>query len=258
MKIQNIDNKLFINEQEFVGYKIIKELKPGANGLVFVVFNESLKRSEVLKIWLTQRDNDKRDKIKQGLLEAQKLAKVDGNNSVTIFSAKIFNDVLVATMEYFESETLEDFIRGKGQILICQVLRIYLNAIEETSTPDTFHGDAHDKNVLVRIKQTKHDKEIELKLCDYGTSIFSGKESSFERHWKKVKETINKCTKDMTGYQDAQLLLNSFENNTSSTLNKIKKEIKAGQFEHYDPRIFTAPYSDYLEYLEFAAEPNVT
>lgn len=99
----NIGGKIIINDKEFVGYEVIRPLESGANGVVFVVII-TLERLEVLKIWLTKRNIDKRDKIKQGLLESQKLAKIEGINAVQIFTAKVFEGLLIATMEYFEAQ----------------------------------------------------------------------------------------------------------------------------------------------------------
>lgn len=65
-----------------------------------------------------------------------------------------------------------------------------MNAIVQTTTEATRHGDAHAKNVLVYEVATKYEKQLKIKLCDFGTSLYSGKEASEQRHWRIVRETI--------------------------------------------------------------------
>jgi RIO-like serine/threonine protein kinase len=57
---------------------------------------------------------------------------------------------MVATMEYFNGKTLNDFIIGRNAKQVCNILQYYLYAIEQTSKIDIFHGDAHENNVLIR------------------------------------------------------------------------------------------------------------
>lgn len=117
---------------------------------------------------------------------------------------------------------------------------------------DTFHGDAHEKNVLVRIKKIDYENVLELKLCDFGTSAFSGKDQSFERHWRIVRETVLNCTSKMEAVDYGLQVLIKCEEQIQVMQNKMKNEIENGKVDFYDARIFTAPYKDYLEWLEFA------
>jgi serine/threonine protein kinase len=55
-------NKLFINDDEFNNYDIVKEIGRGANGIVFLAKNLTLAREEALKIWYKQNSSDKRDR----------------------------------------------------------------------------------------------------------------------------------------------------------------------------------------------------
>ncbi|WP_017209341.1 protein kinase domain-containing protein [Clostridium beijerinckii] len=250
MEIKVENSKLLIGDREFNNYKIKEEIGGGANGIVYLVRNLTLQRDEALKVWIKRKRVDNRDKVEQGLYEAQKLARVNGNNAVQIYSAQEFNGFFVATMEYFKGQTLKEFIAGKNAKQICKILRYYLEAIEETSTIDTFHGDAHENNILIRESIIDYENVIELKLCDFGTSIFSGKDRSVERHWKIVRETILKCTNGMQLYNESLELLKDFEKSLLDVQRKMMDEISSGKVEFYDARIFTAPYKDYLEYLE--------
>lgn len=251
MEIKVENNKLIIGNDEFCNYEIKKEIGKGANGIVYLVRNLTLERDEALKVWTQRKEVDTRDKLEQGLYEVQKLARVNGNNAVQIFSAQKFNGHMVATMEYFKGQTLKDFIIGKNTKQICNILRHYLDAIEQTSKLDTFHGDAHENNVLIREAIIDYENTIELKLCDFGTSVFSGKVKSFERHWRVVRETMLKCTNGMNSFDYSLDLLDDFEKLILDTKRRMMNEIKVGKVNLYDARVFTAPYKDYLEYLEY-------
>ena len=94
------DSRLFVDGQELKNYKINKELGQGANGIVYRATNTKLQREEAVKVWRTTNDRDRRDKLEQGLLEAQKLAQVSYEYAVAIYSAFELGGLLLATMEY--------------------------------------------------------------------------------------------------------------------------------------------------------------
>lgn len=250
MEIYIENSKLYVGGIEFNNYSIIEEIGRGANGIVYLAKNLILEREEALKIWIKQNDLDNRDKLKQGLYEVQKLAKVNGNNAVQIYNAQIFNEHMIASMEYFNGSALNNFIADKNAKQTCDILKYYLEAIEQTSNMETFHGDAHGNNVLIRINKSRFEQTIELKLCDFGTSFFSGKEKSFERHWRVIRNTILNCTKKMHSFKTAEKYLESLEKRSSKTQKSMIDDILEGTSEFYDARIFTAPYKDFLEYLE--------
>lgn len=56
----------------------------------------------------------------------------------------------------------------------------------------------------------------------------------------------------MIGYETAQNLLKDFEEIIIPTQKQMKDDMKNGRIDLYDPSAFTAPFKDYLEYLEFA------
>lgn len=250
MEIKVENSKLFIGDHEFNNYEIEREIGKGANGIVFLVKNLILGRDEALKIWIKRKTLDDRDKLKQGLYEVQKLARVNGNNAVQIYSAQEINGHMVATMEYFNSQTMKDFIIGKNPLQICAILRNYLDAIEKTSNFDTCHGDAHENNVLIQEKKIRYENTIELKLCDFGTSVFSGKGRSFDRHWRVIRETVLRCTKNMQSAEYALQLLNDWQESMLVSQRNMMDKFKTGESDFYSASIFTAPYHDYLEYLE--------
>ncbi len=111
-KIKIEDNRIFINDVVFPNYSVIKYLGGGKNGIVYLVKNDILLREEALKIWI-KNNEDKRDKMQQGLLETQKLSKINGKHSIQIYNASVFENHILANMEYFEGQTLKDFIKDK-------------------------------------------------------------------------------------------------------------------------------------------------
>jgi serine/threonine protein kinase len=190
-------DRLFVKGQPFENFKVIEEVGSGANGVVYRATNEFLQREEAIKVWRSLKPDDPRDKLEQGLREAQKLASAHADHAVAIYAARQIGGVFVATMEYVQGHTLEWHRLNSEPFIRCQLARLYLEAIIQTSTASSRHGDAHEKNVLVYDASTKYEKMLKLKLCDFGTSLYSGKEASEQRHWRIVRETILRLTQDI-------------------------------------------------------------
>lgn len=243
------NERLFIGDKVFRSHKIIKELGRGANGVVFLAQNTTLEREEAIKVWLKLRSTDRRNKLKQGLREAIKLARVNGNNAVQIYSAQIVGGAVVATMEYIDGETLEKFCeRNKDPIARLWAAWMYLGIIEKTTTPETCHGDPHWGNVLVfKESKDKYHEQMRMKLCDFGTSIYSTKATSQTRHWRLVKETVLRVTEILEGRDQALQNLQQFEESIRTTINMMIDN--ADKFTAKDfAQVRMAPLRDYLDY----------
>jgi serine/threonine protein kinase len=181
------EGRLIVGGQEFKNYQILEKLGDGANGVVYRALNTILQREEAIKVWRTRNSRDVRNKVEQGLREAQKLARVSPQFAVTVYSAQEFGGTFLATMEYVEGKTLEWHQKNSDLSLRIRLAEVYLNSIVQTTTESTRHGDAHMKNVLVfEEKKSKYETVLRMKLCDFGTSIYSGKEASEQRHWRIV------------------------------------------------------------------------
>lgn len=189
--------QLFIGGTEFKNYKILGKLGDGANGVVYKALNTILQREEAVKIWRSRSARDQRNKVEQGLREAQKLARVSPEYAVAIYGAQEINGILVAMMEYVDGRTLEWHLNNSDALLRMQLAEVYLNVIVQTTAEATRHGDAHLKNVLVFEEKLKYETRLRIKLCDFGTSYYSGRESSEQRHWRIVRETILSLTHDL-------------------------------------------------------------
>lgn len=186
-----IDNTLFL----FQGTKFKKILGAGANGIVFHVNNEFLNREEALKIWIKTKSNDKRNKIYQGILESQKIVSSKSSYVVDIYSAGINNDHYFITMEYINGVPLKHFYKSENSIERWSLALDYIDAIEAITTNDLFHGDPHGGNVIV----SKIHGQI--KIIDFGTSSFNGKNKSIDRHWNVFNETMIILLSKIDGYE---------------------------------------------------------
>lgn len=214
--VQNGSIYIDDNRLEFPNHRIVRKLGQGQNGAVFLAENETLQRTEAIKIWTKLRANDRRDKLKQGLQEARKAATVVGNYVAQVYSAGVTNgNYFYAVIEYVSGETLEQALQGGLSPLTRYRIAVsYIDAIEQTAKVGTLHGDAHSKNVLVDV--SKPDRPVgpdegpdgsddwiyrlaatnrpgfTLKLVDFGTSYFAKNEPHEHRHWRVVDETVRR------------------------------------------------------------------
>lgn len=240
---------LHVNDNPFDSHEILGTLGSGANGTVYLGNNRTLDRKEAIKVWLKNRKNDSRDKLEQGLAEARKLAAANKESSVEIYTAQIFNGVPVATMEYINGQTLRDFKNScTDRKLLIRLAHSYLEAIENTTKKDLMHGDPHLSNVLL-YKHTPDifTDELRLKLCDFGTSIFSGKDKSSDRHWRIVEESVVEITKNLDGFEYAKTQLLKFKNSFSSIDLTTGTEFLS---DRQIAQLRNAPLRDYLDCFE--------
>lgn len=247
------DSRLFVDGQELKNYKINKELGQGANGIVYRATNTKLQREEAVKVWRTTNDRDRRDKLEQGLLEAQKLAQVSYEYAVAIYSAFELGGLLLATMEYVEGKTLEWYQQNADTKTRLGLAEVYLGAIVNTTTSVTRHGDAHSKNVLVYEFNSRLESALRLKLCDFGTSYYSGKESSEKRHWRIVKETILNLTRNIPHADACRSTLDTLWPKGERMALGAYEDRKAGvDLSDYDIAQFWAgPLRDYIHDLSY-------
>ncbi|GAB5606492.1 protein kinase domain-containing protein [Sideroxyarcus sp. TK5] len=246
--IQIEENRLRINGEQFSSHSIEREIGRGANGIVYLANNHILKRQEVVKIWCASNPKDSRDKKSQAFAEAAKLANAHPEHAVQIFSAGLVGGIPYATMEYVDGKTLKQKLdETRDKKLLLGLAGIYLTAIEETSQANTFHGDPHWSNVLVYEHQpNKYETSIKVKLCDFGTSIFSGHERSEDRHWRLVEECVLNTTKSFKSFQEAKTELPRFKSQLSEFTSQSKPDFLD---DLHWAKLHTAPLRDFLDYL---------
>ncbi|MFC1994759.1 serine/threonine protein kinase [Chloroflexota bacterium] len=146
----------------------VKEIiPPGANGRVFEAYDDVLQRRTAVKIWIPQ-PRDPRDRKRQALAEVAKIAQLDHANIVRVYGAgELKNGWIYSIMEFLEGETLNDFLQSELRDFM-QRVRIWREiegAIEYAHDRGVYHGDLHNRNVII--------VEGTAKVIDFGTSLFA-------------------------------------------------------------------------------------
>ena len=239
---------LYVHGVPIQTHEILREIAPSANGVVYLARNRLLGREEALKVWLKLRDDDTREKRNQGLQEAIKLARVNGKHSVQIYEARHLSHTIMATMEFIPGVTLSEYRKQHldSPLALASAAYQYLNIIEQTYAPDHVHGDPHLKNVLVYEEiVNRYDKRIVMKLCDFGTSIFTPEGYSEKRHWLIVSDTVFELTKSIPGSKEIWEATKEFGLMARSTYDSMR--LRPDLFSPLDmARARTSGLRDYL------------
>jgi serine/threonine protein kinase len=192
------EGRIFINGIHFSldSHEVERPLGDGANGIVFKARNLFLKRDEAIKIWLVRREGDVRNKLEQGVLEAQRQAAEKSDKVVKIFHAGVKNNYFYVTMQFYDAQNLRNWLKQDVSLLQrWKIARGYYDLIKNTTSPELYHGDPHDKNVLITQPTVEG-----IRLCDYGTSLYMGRIASYERHWAVVDETFERILRKFHSY----------------------------------------------------------
>lgn len=189
-------DRLFIGGEPLPDYILEGEIGSGANGTVYRVRNEHIDRTEALKVWQTNRPHDQRDKVAQGIAEARKLSEARSGWVVPLYAVRLFGGHCIATMEYVDGVNLRDWL-AKGQNLPRRYFAglSYVRMMRELHFSGICHGDPHWKNVMV-------SEPVNLRLLDFGTSLFSPEIDLRSRHWKVVEETFEKIVGGFPSYDN--------------------------------------------------------
>lgn len=178
-------NQILIDDETFflMNIEFQNIIDSGANAIVIKGLDTVLNRNVAIKIWL-KKINDKRDKIKQGLEESRKIAQLEHNRIVKVYTAGIFNSSLFyLVMEYVEGETLKRIIHKTD----FSTRYFYWLEIEDgmktAHDKNIFHGDLHEGNIII--------KDNHVLILDFGTSIFN-RENSISRESKLIKSLTQK------------------------------------------------------------------
>ncbi len=206
---------------------IRKEIDHGKNGVVLLGTNPVLDRRVAVKLWFALRDNDSRDKYKQGMAEARKEASLELPFIPRIFDAGQIGHQIYTVMEYFDGRSLQSWLTATSPSFAWRYVIAY--KIEELVRELTLgppepghwkhhprkargiiHGDLHWGNILIHNRHgslprysreecsggtpvfSMLDEEIELKIVDAGTSYFNTTGFSLSRHWRVYEALIDK------------------------------------------------------------------
>lgn len=176
MQIKIFEGVLYCDGQKFnlEDYEILHQLGSGANAVVFKVFNKKLHRCEALKIWkLKQVQSSFNEMIFKS--EVQKNARLNINNVVKLYYIGVENNLHYALFEYCEGISLNDYLTKNKCTYIQRLflLSSILSVVSELYDKGIYHGDLHSGNVMV--------VENNIKILDFGSSIFWGKENLKKR-----------------------------------------------------------------------------
>lgn len=188
------ENHLQIGDHvlKFESHSLSKIVGSGANGIVILARNKFLDRDECIKVWLKIKQVDKRDKIAQGMLEARKLSKAANENVIQPYFAGVNNGYFFITMEYFDSKTLKACVtEGMNESQSLYSMYRYIELMENITIDGAYHGDPHAGNILVGQGLING----KYRACDFGTSLYLGRQGLRARHWAVMDETVKKIGK---------------------------------------------------------------
>lgn len=176
MNIKILEGDLYCDGQKFDldDYEILNQLGSGANAVVFKVFNKKLHRYEALKIWkLKQVQSSFNEMIFKS--EVQKNARLNINNVVKLYYIGVENNLQYALFEYCEGISLNNYLTKNKCSYIQRLflLSSILSVVSELYNKGIYHGDLHSENIMVI--------ENNIKILDFGSSIFWGKENLKKR-----------------------------------------------------------------------------
>ena len=147
------------------GFKIIKELGRGSNGVVYLAEQTSLNRQVALKILPDAKAEDPKF-VKDFLKEARAVARLNHHNIIQVYDAGVTaNGIYFLAMELVSGKSIEDIILSKGALKPKNAVKIMLElarALEYSWRKEhLFHGDIKPDNVMIR-------KDGQTKLADFG------------------------------------------------------------------------------------------
>lgn len=182
---------LYLKRKPIERFEIRGILGKGVNGVVFDAHHRVLNQPRAVKVWMKLGGIDKRNKVTQGIAEAQKIAASDPKWVVMVYDAEVAGDILYSSLEKIVGHTLADELKGSADLFNRWCLAgQFIDAIQNTTTDTLYHGDAHPGNVMVYREGDQYGMYMKMKLLDFGTSIYSGKEASKGRHWRIVYDTF--------------------------------------------------------------------
>ncbi|MBO3341962.1 protein kinase family protein [Clostridium perfringens] len=164
------------------GYYIKGYIGKGDNGVILEVKEEITNQDRALKIWLPNKKKNKSNDSR-GKAEIEKIAKLEHSNIVKYFHSEIIEGYKCCVMERINGVTLREYLDSHHPLLSerYDILQDIFKALRYSQEKGVYHGDLHLDNILI-------DSNKEMKILDYGTSIFSGR-YSLERDSKLLYES---------------------------------------------------------------------
>lgn len=141
-------------------YRLLRLVKEGGGGTVYVATDLRLSRRVALKFISVPRDRDARDRV---IAEARSLAAVNHRSIVQIFDVVEVKSHIVLVMEYVPGLDLEELL-GRGEVDLVSVLYMGLDicsALTAAHEAGLVHRDLKPANILLQ-------PNGRTKLTDFG------------------------------------------------------------------------------------------
>jgi hypothetical protein len=141
-------------------YRLLRRVKEGGGGTVYVATDLRLNRRVALKFISVPRDRDARDRV---IAEARSLAAVNHRSIVQIFDVVEVKSHIVLVMEYVPGLDLEELLR-RGGVDLVSVLYLALDicaALAAAHEAGLVHRDLKPANILLQ-------PNGRTKLTDFG------------------------------------------------------------------------------------------
>lgn len=149
---------------EVPGVRLTGVLPSGKNGAVFEG-TDNLGRHVAAKIWFRQ-GRSPQIMARQAHAEASEIAGLSHRYIGKVYAAhELPDNIFCMVMEFIDGITLRDYLKRAPHFseryrTWCQIA----DAVYAAHSVDVFHGDLHDRNILVT--------RTGVKLIDFGTSAF--------------------------------------------------------------------------------------
>lgn len=239
-KYENNKLEIYVNKKWteiiFDGYEFIEKIGGGANGIVLKAKHNITERVDALKIWLPhKKSKNGRVSEQQYLNEIRKIAKLRNNNIITIYDAKIINnEIYMSAMEYIEGKPLDEWLKSNCQMLKrIEVCENILKTVLEYQNIGVIHGDLHGGNILI-------DKNDNIHLIDFGTSLFGHANQSKEREAYFIVDLVKKLLGEY-------FIEKCFEFKNYSIQGIISNEDDS---RNYEPLLITKTLINYLQLVK--------
>lgn len=189
IELQILDGKFTIDSRDAspTGYKIDCFIGNGANAVVVHATEELTERKVALKYWLPNLAKGKSN-ITRSTEEIKKLSRFDHNSIVRMYHFNRVDIFTYCVMELVKGETIRTKLNRGGftQSRRLDIVLEIIKGLEYSHSKNIYHGDLHLENVMIT-------DQNDIKLLDFGTSIFSGKYSKM-RDSKLIAESLIEIT----------------------------------------------------------------
>lgn len=167
------------------GYKIDCIVGNGANGIIFESTEEVTERKVAIKIWLPDPTKHKSN-VTRSKEEIIKLSRLNSHDVVKMYSFNKIEGNAYCIMEYIKGRTMRSYLHmyRPGPSMRYELAMQIIDGLQRCHKIKVYHGDLHLDNIMIT-------EENEIKLLDFGTSVFS-REYSHERDSKLIAQSLIK------------------------------------------------------------------